>query len=85
MVVQMYRGVRAGLTVKESWVNERGQTDGGLDIPSPDGLGLGGHLLPCCASAETSSLPFSLSSQIKLDPASFCLSVMKKNLLRLLV
>lgn len=30
-------GIEAGLTVKESCVNEVGQTDGGLNVSSPDG------------------------------------------------
>lgn len=72
-------GLGAGFTVKETRVNERGQTDGGLDVSSPDGWGLGGHLLPCCASVEASSLPLPPSSQIKLGRVAHCLSVVKED------
>lgn len=45
------------LVFKGNRGNESGQTDSGLDVALPDGPGLGGHLLPCCATVETSSLP----------------------------
>lgn len=65
--------------------NVSGQTDSGLEVSSPDGGGLGGHLLSCCASVETSSLPFPPSSQIKLASVSLGLTVVEETPLWLLV